>query len=87
MKNRVAISFLAKAGEIFRRPSVRCTMERITAVVLVGLGICRQTRAHKKGARFPQGSTEIGDVKVYPTPGTVVIYCGLLASGSTFWRR
>ncbi len=58
-----------------------------TGVVLVGLGICRQTPAPKKGARFPQGSIEIGDVKVYPTPGTVVIYCGLLASGSTFWRR
>src|SRR5947209_13957668 len=32
-------------------------------------------------------STVTGAVKVYPTPGTVIIYCGLLASGSTFWRR
>src|SRR5438046_10542340 len=28
-----------------------------------------------------------GDVKVYPTPGTVIIYCGVLGSGSTFWRK
>ena len=35
----IYVLILAKAGEIFRRPAVRRTMERITAVVLVGLGI------------------------------------------------
>ncbi len=35
----IYVLILAKAGEIFRRPAVRRTMERITGVVLVGLGI------------------------------------------------
>jgi len=35
----IYILILAKAGKIFRRPTVRRTMERITGVVLVGLGI------------------------------------------------
>ncbi|HZU03125.1 MAG TPA: LysE family translocator, partial [Ktedonobacteraceae bacterium] len=35
----VYVLILAKAGEIFRRPSVRRVMERITGVVLVGLDI------------------------------------------------
>jgi threonine/homoserine/homoserine lactone efflux protein len=35
----VYVLILAKAGEIFLRPSVRRVMERITGAVLVGLGI------------------------------------------------
>jgi len=35
----IYVLILAKAGKIFRRPAVRRTMERITGVVLVGLGI------------------------------------------------
>ncbi len=35
----VYVLILAKAGEIFRHPSVRQVMERITGAVLVGLGI------------------------------------------------
>jgi threonine/homoserine/homoserine lactone efflux protein len=35
----IYIVILAKAGELFRRPLVRQVMERITGVVLIGLGI------------------------------------------------
>ncbi len=35
----IYVLILAKAGKIFRRTAVRRTMERITGVVLVGLGI------------------------------------------------
>jgi threonine/homoserine/homoserine lactone efflux protein len=35
----IYILILANAGQIFRRPTIRRTMERITGVVLVGLGI------------------------------------------------
>jgi|SRR5215472_3296417 len=35
----IYILILAKAGQIFRRPVIRRAMERITGVVLVGLGI------------------------------------------------
>jgi threonine/homoserine/homoserine lactone efflux protein len=35
----IYVLILAKAGKIFRRPAVRRTMERVTGVVLVGLGM------------------------------------------------
>jgi threonine/homoserine/homoserine lactone efflux protein len=35
----IYILILAKAGQVFRRPVIRRAMERITGVVLVGLGI------------------------------------------------
>ena len=35
----IYVEILAKAGEVFHRPGVRWAMERITGVVLVGLGI------------------------------------------------
>jgi len=35
----IYILILAKSGQVFRRPVIRHTMERITGVVLVGLGI------------------------------------------------
>ena len=35
----IYVVILAKAGELFRRPLVRQVMERITGVVLIGLGI------------------------------------------------
>jgi threonine/homoserine/homoserine lactone efflux protein len=35
----IDVAVLAKAGEIYRRPSVRRAMERIIGVVLIGLGL------------------------------------------------
>lgn len=35
----IYVLILAKAGEIFRRPFIRKIMERITGIVLIGLGI------------------------------------------------
>lgn len=33
------VTMLVEAGDLFRRPGIRCAMERITGIVLVGLGL------------------------------------------------